>query len=100
MRFGRLARVGRRRSPGSESHERLAVQAEVTRALTGAASAGEAAALVLERAGRGLGWDLGVMWRIDPQTQDLVCRVLWQPPQEPLHVLAASIRSCGCRIGK
>jgi len=87
--FGEFALNGRRyftgvirdisRRKGNE--RRLAAQYEVTRVLAEAGSFREAAPAVLRAVGEALGWAVGVMWRVDAESDTLRVIESWQSPE-------------------
>jgi anti-anti-sigma regulatory factor len=84
--FGEFALNGRRyftgvirdisRRKGNE--RRLAAQYEVTRVLAESASFREAAPAVLRAVGQALGWEVGVMWRVEAESETLYAVESWQ----------------------
>ena len=58
---------------------RLQVQYDTARVLAGAQSLGEASAGVLELVRNALGWDVGELWTIDTQTQQIRCVAISHP---------------------
>jgi PAS domain S-box-containing protein len=62
------------------AERRLAAQNRVTRVLTEAARLADASTPLLEAICEGIGWDLGALWTMDPNTGDLRCFDLWKKP--------------------
>jgi PAS domain S-box-containing protein len=60
------------------AERRRDAQYAVTRVLAGAHSVAQAADGVLRAVGELLFWELGLLWRIDPEAQLLRCVALWQ----------------------
>jgi PAS domain S-box-containing protein len=60
------------------AEQRLLVQYRVTRILAEAATVEEATPKILQAMCEGLGWDLGAVWRIDPQARVLRCAEVWR----------------------
>jgi PAS domain S-box-containing protein len=71
---GTLVDVTERRH--AEQH--LLVQYRVTRILADAVTVEEATPMILQTMCECLGWDLGVVWRIDPKAGVLRCAQLWR----------------------
>jgi PAS domain S-box-containing protein len=59
------------------AEERLRVQHTVAQILAEAATIEEAAPRILRAIGECLGWDVGVLWRVDREGQALRCVELW-----------------------
>ena len=84
--FGEFALNGRRYFTGvirdisrRKRNERLlAAQYEVTRVLAESASFREAAPAVLRAVGEALGWEVGVMWRVEAESETLRAVESWQ----------------------
>jgi PAS domain S-box-containing protein len=62
------------------SERRTAIQHAVTRVLADAETLAEATPKIIEAVCRSLGWDLGAIWRIDPQSKRLNCAEFWHRP--------------------
>jgi PAS domain S-box-containing protein len=71
---GTLVDVTKRR----RAEHRLLVQYRVTRILADAVTVVEAMPKILQTMCECLGWDLGAVWRIDPQARVLRCAELWR----------------------
>ncbi|HYE98671.1 MAG TPA: PAS domain S-box protein, partial [Planctomycetota bacterium] len=63
---------------------RLRLQYAVTRILSEADSLEEAAGDLLREMGEVVGWDVGVLWRMDEDYKVLRCRALWHRPDAPV----------------
>jgi len=63
-----------------ETERALHVQFEVSRALANAGSVEEAVPEVLEAICRALGWELGLLWRVDEGRHVLRCEGGWRAP--------------------
>lgn len=63
------------------SQRRLSVPYVVGRVLAEAGSLEEAAPNLLDTIGRGLGWDVGVLWMPDEAAGVLRCAATWRPPE-------------------
>ena len=59
---------------------RAAMQHAVTRVLADAETLAEATPKIIEAVCQSLGWDLGAIWRIDPQSRQLHCVEFWHRP--------------------
>lgn len=59
---------------------RLETQYAITRVLAESPTLGEAAPRVLEAVCQSLGWELGVLWRVDDEANALRCIELWHAP--------------------
>jgi PAS domain S-box-containing protein len=59
------------------AEQRLAVQHTVTQTLAEAATLEEAATKILQTVCEGLAWDVGALWRIDPEADVLRCVEIW-----------------------
>ncbi len=60
--------------------ERQATQVAVSLALAESATLGEAAERVLKAVCDTMGWELGLVWRVDQEASLLRCETLWQNP--------------------
>ena len=60
------------------AEQRLLAQYRVTRILADAATVAEATPKILQAMCECLGWDLGAVWRIDPNAGVLRCEELWR----------------------
>ncbi len=56
---------------------RLSVQYAVSRVLLESAHLDDAAPQLLQAIGEGLGWELGMLWRVDHQATLLHCCTVW-----------------------
>jgi PAS domain S-box-containing protein len=63
--------------------QHLLVEYTVTRVLSEATSLTEAAPAILQAIGGALGWDLGVLWRVDAGSGRLRCSEVWCSPDAP-----------------
>src|SRR4249919_2986935 len=66
------------------AEERLRTHLAVTGALAEAQTLAEAAPRLLEEVCRGLGWELGALWRVDRAAGVVRCVDLWHMPDAPL----------------
>ncbi|MDX6523308.1 MAG: hypothetical protein QOI17_821 [Gaiellales bacterium] len=83
MRHGRDTPVDHDRLH-QDAQQRLRAHLAVTRILAEAVSLADAAPRLLEEACRGLGWELGALWRVDREAQVIRCVDLWHLPGTPL----------------
>ncbi len=63
-----------------DEKQHLVTQYAVTRALAESASLDEATPKILQAVCEGLGWELGALWVVDPQTDSLRCIETWNKP--------------------
>ena len=63
------------------AERRLAAGYAVTRVLADAETLEAASPLILMSICEGLGWELGVIWRLDDTGEALKCAEIWHPPQ-------------------
>lgn len=75
------------------SRRRLSVQYAVGRVLAEARSLKEAAPDLLDTIGRGLGWDVGVLWMPDEAVGVLGCAETWRPPEETPGPFEETVRT-------
>jgi PAS domain S-box-containing protein len=68
--------VGERR----RAEQRLAAQYTVTRILAEAPTFDAAAPRILQAVADHLGWEVGAVWCVDHQTNELCCTLTWQAP--------------------
>jgi PAS domain S-box-containing protein len=66
----------RRRAEG-----RLSAQNAATRALIERSTVNEAIPVILSSFGESLGWDVGLLWRVDREAHVLRCTELWHRPE-------------------
>ena len=71
---------------------RAAIQHAVTRVLADADTLAEATPRIVQAICESLGWDLGAIWRIDPQIKQLHCVEFWQRPGLYVAEFAAATR--------
>ncbi len=71
---------------------RATIQHAVTRVLADAETLAEATPRIVEAICQSLGWDLGAIWRIDPQLKQLHCVEFWQRPGLDVTEFAAATR--------
>ena len=71
------------------SRRHLAVQYTVGRLLAESDGLEDAAPGVLETMGKGLGWDLGVLWTVDEDAGVLRCDEVWRTPENGRSSVAA-----------
>jgi PAS domain S-box-containing protein len=71
---------------------RRATEHAITRVLADARSIEEASARILQAMGGTLGWDLGALWRVDPDAEVLRCIEIWHPPDLPAGRFEAATR--------
>jgi PAS domain S-box-containing protein len=62
------------------AERRLAEQYAVTRVLAESATLSEATPKILQVTCESLGWDMGALWRVDPNTSVLRCVAVWHQP--------------------
>ncbi|WP_165250954.1 ATP-binding protein [Paludisphaera soli] len=80
---------------------RLEVQYATARALAEADTPVEAAPRILKALGGPLEWDLGVLWRVDPNAGQARCQALWRAPGAPATVgLDEAVRAQTFRSGE
>jgi len=71
---------------------RAAIQHAVTRVLADAETLAEATPRIVQAICQSLGWDVGAIWRIDPQSKRLRCVEFWQRPGLDVTEFAAATR--------
>src|SRR5207244_2558103 len=69
--------LAEQRTALAAAHQRLAAQVAVTRVLGEAADLAAAGRAILRALCEGLGWEMGAVWSIDPQTHRLRCGDTW-----------------------
>ena len=74
------------------SERRMAIQHAVTRVLADAETLAEATPKIIQAICQSLGWDVGAIWRIDPQLKQLHCVEFWQRPGIEVTEFAAATR--------
>ncbi len=67
-------------------------QHAVTRILAGASTEDEVILGLLPELGERMGWEYGAFWRMDPETQRLVCAKTWTEDEEHLLRFASASR--------
>ena len=80
-------------TPRKESERRLAAQYAVTRVLAEAPTLASAAPRILQAICESLGWELGVIWRVDKQENVLHCVEAWHMPSVGVPEFEAVTRS-------
>ena len=83
-----------------QSERRRETQYAVTRALNESQSLDDAAAKILETVGAGLGWQIGVMWRVDPQVDVLRAFTTWAHDPDAWHPFLEVARETSIRRGE
>jgi PAS domain S-box-containing protein len=81
------------------AEQRLLVQYRVTRILADAATVAEAMRQVLQAMCECLGWDLGAVWRIDPNARVMRCAELWRTSSAEAAQLEVVTRKSTFRSG-
>src|SRR5262249_36613192 len=61
----------------SRSERRLQAQHAATRALTESSTVAEAIPVILSSFAESLDWDVGTLWKVDPDSQVIRCAHLW-----------------------
>ena len=74
------------------SERRTAIQHAVTRVLAEAETLAEATPKIIQTICESLSWDVGAIWRIDPQLKQLHCVEFWQRPGIDVTDFAAATR--------
>jgi PAS domain S-box-containing protein len=85
-----LDRAGRERR---RAERRLAAQHTATEALAESPRPADAAPKILRATCESLGWEVGVMWRVDPRENVLRCADLWHAPDSRIGGFVALSRS-------
>src|SRR6478672_11065051 len=80
--------------------ERLRTHLAVTSALAEAQTLAEAAPRLLEVVCRGLDWEMGALWRVDPEEQVIRCVDLWHMPGTPLIGFSLATRHAAFAQGE
>lgn len=75
------------------AEQRMLAQHAVARALSEARSLDEAGPMILRSICESLDWDLGALWRIDPETEVLRCAQLWHKPELQAAAFEEATRS-------
>jgi PAS domain S-box-containing protein len=65
----------------AEVERRLTVQQAVTKALADSSTMSEAISPILASIGQGFGWDVGILWQVDVDSDTLRCAGTWSAPQ-------------------
>src|SRR5262249_12469204 len=71
---------------------RLGVQYTATNVLAESPRLDDALPRILQAICDGLGWALGILWRVDPQADRLRCEALWHSPTSRVDEFVASSR--------
>ncbi|HEX9048474.1 MAG TPA: CHASE domain-containing protein, partial [Verrucomicrobiae bacterium] len=79
---------------------RTAMQHAVVRVLAEAETLAEATPKIIEAVCESVGWDLGAIWRIDPQIRQLHCVEFWQRPGLNAAAFEAETRKLTFRPGQ
>jgi signal transduction histidine kinase len=66
-----------------QNERHLALEYALTRALAQPGDLAEVSCGVLQAVCEGVGWELGALWMVDPQTDRLRCTSRWQAPGVP-----------------
>jgi PAS domain S-box-containing protein len=66
-------------------HRCLTAQHAVARALAESAAAADVGSAVLRAVCESLGWDVGLLWRVDPTLRLLRCTEVWHTPATAVH---------------
>ena len=74
------------------AEKRRAARHAVTQVLADSASLREAVPGLLQALGAHLGWEVGAVWRVDPQGQALVCVDVWHMPALDVAEFEAATR--------
>src|SRR5262245_7508818 len=74
------------------AERRLGVQYTASRVLAESPQLADAVPKVLEAVCESLGWEVGAMWRVDPEAGVLRCSDVWHAPPSPAQVLAVLSR--------
>jgi|GEM_PF-984414 len=62
------------------AQRRMAAQYALARVLAEATNLGEATPIIVQAICESLGWDVGALWRVNPQTRCLHCVEIWHRP--------------------
>ncbi|MDT4966988.1 MAG: hypothetical protein QOJ64_1725 [Acidobacteriota bacterium] len=73
------ATLTEQRSELSKANRTLELEYEVTSILAEATTPGDAAPKILETICRFIGWDIGVIWNADDESERLRCQNVWPP---------------------
>ena len=81
------------------AEQRLLAQHAVAQVLSRAQSMDDAGPAILQEICEHLDWDLGTLWRIDPETDVLRCAQLWRKPSLAVPEFEAATWACAFRRG-
>jgi len=73
----------------SRAERRLYAQHAATRALTESSTVAEAIPVILSSFAESLNWDVGTLWKVDPDSQVIRCAHLWHRPNLDVSTFAA-----------
>jgi len=73
--------------------KRMAAHVTLAKVLSEANSLNEASTKILREVGQTLGWDLGILWRVDDEAHMMVCEDIWSSPSLKAAKLLSQTRS-------
>ena len=78
----------------AQSQRRLAAEHAVARILAESASLTDAIPRILQDISQSLGWDVGVLWTLDRDTEVLRCTDVWHAPEIDIPAFERASRQC------
>jgi serine phosphatase RsbU (regulator of sigma subunit) len=85
-------RLTRQLSEHKESERRLAAEHAVSRILTVAHTIGDAAPQIIQAVCESLDWDVGIVWLVDRDTNELRCEQVWHTSRVEITAFAQDTR--------
>lgn len=82
------------------AEQRLAAQYAVTRVLAEEATLAEATPRLLQAIGDAIGWEVGALWTVDEQIQQLRCLEVWQRAGVSADAFAVQTRAATVKCGE
>jgi PAS domain S-box-containing protein len=72
--------------------KRMATQSAISQVLSQASTLREATPMILREVAVALGWEMGILWRVDDEAQVMLCEDIWSSPALKAEAFISKIR--------